>query len=323
MAPPVLRLGLIGCGTVGAAFARQLIASEHRLAQRLGARLHLAQVAVRDPARAGLPVPRSSIHGDAAALAADPGIDLVVEVSGDHSAAAWMRAAIDRGAPVITANKQAIARSPWLLRRLARGDRRLWCEGAVAAAVPVVRALRDSLAGEVIHGLRGVINGTSTYVLAAMERGATLDEAVAEARAGGFAERDATADLDGTDAAAKLAILCSVAWRRPFPLADIAIAGVDRALPLVRQRGWRLVATATPGAEGVRAMVRPVRLSSGDPLAAATGVVNVVEVRTALAGTLTWSGAGAGGDATASALLGDVIPAARVALRRLRQEVAA
>lgn len=99
MAPPVLRLGLIGCGTVGAAFARQLIASEHRLAQRLGARLHLAQVAVRDPARAGLPVPRSSIHGDAAALAADPGIDLVVEVSGDHAAAAWMRAAIDRGHP--------------------------------------------------------------------------------------------------------------------------------------------------------------------------------------------------------------------------------
>ncbi|HEX9563847.1 MAG TPA: homoserine dehydrogenase [Gemmatimonadaceae bacterium] len=323
MAPPIVRLGLIGCGTVGAAFARQLIASEHHLAQRLGARLHLAQVAVRHPRRADLPVPSSTVHSDAAALASDPDIDVVVEASGDPAASEWLRTAMERDAAVVTANKQAVARSPWLLRRLARSDRRLWCEGAVAAAIPVIRALRESLSGEVIHGIRGVINGTSTYVLSRLEQGVELAAALEEARARGYTELDAGADLDGTDAAAKLAILCTVAWRTPTHFSLVGVAGVHPVLPLVRQGGWRLVASATREGERIVAAVRAERLADGDPLAAASGVVNVVQVRAALAGTLTWSGAGAGGNATASALLGDVLPAARHALRRLRARVAA
>ncbi len=323
MGQPILRLGLIGCGTVGTAFARQLIAAESRLSKRTGARLQLAQIAVRHPHRIDLPIPPSSIHDDPTALVTDPDIDLVVEATGDPSAGTWLRMAIERGAPVVTANKQAVARSPWLLSRLARGDHRLWCEGAVAAAVPVVRALRDSLSGEVIHGVRGVINGTSTFVLSAMEGGTTLESALKEASTLGFAERDTSGDLDGRDAAAKLAILATVAWRTPVSLDSIRVTGLESTFPLVRQGGWRLVASASRTDDAITAVVRPVRLAPGDPLSGATGVVNVVEVRTALAGTLTWSGAGAGGNATASALLADMFPAARYALRRQRQEVAA
>lgn len=323
MAPPIVRLGLIGCGTVGAAFARQLVEREALLARRVGARLLLAQVAVRDPGRARPAAPHGTIHGDAAALAADPDVDVVVEASGDPGAAAWLRAAIERDAPVVTANKQAVARDPWLLRRLARGDGRLWCEGAVAAAVPIVRALRESLAGESVLGVRGVINGTSTFVLDRLEAGASLEHALAEARAAGIAELDAGADLDGTDAAAKLAILSTVAWRRAVPIGRVRTTGLEAILPRAARGRWRLVATATMEEGRPVARVAPERLDRQDPLAAATGVVNVVQVRAALAGTLTWSGPGAGGDATASALLADLLPAARHALRRLRRGVAA
>jgi homoserine dehydrogenase len=323
MAPPILRLGLIGCGTVGAAFARQLLATEHLLARHLRARLHLAQVAVRDAHRLDRPVPRGIIVTDAAALAADPDLDVIVEATGAPDAGDWMRTALARGAAVVTANKQAVARSPELLQRLARGDRSLWCEGAVAAAVPVVRALRESLAGEQVLSLRGALNATSTFVLSRMEHGATLDGALDEARAAGYAEADAASDLDGSDAAAKLAILCTVAWQRPVPLDRIAVTGIGSALPLVRQGGWRLVASARRAAGRLDARVEPVRLAGGDPLAAAGGITTVVEVRASLAGTLTWSGAGAGGRATASALVGDVLAASRVVVRRLRGPVAA
>lgn len=323
MAPPVLRLGLIGCGTVGAAFARQLTTAESHLGRRLRANIQLVRVAVRDPLRLDRPVPRTLLTADAASIASDADIDLLVEASGAPDAGDWIRTALERGASVITANKQAIARHPDLLRRLARGDRRLWCEGAVAAAVPVVRALRESLAGEQVLALRGVLNATSTFILSRMERGATIEEALAVARASGYAEADARADLDGQDAAAKLAILSTIAWRTPVSVESIPTTGIVDILPLVRQGGWRLVASARRDGNRILTRVAPERLHASDPLSGATGVVNVVEVRASLAGALTWSGAGAGGTATASALIADLLPAARVALRRIRGTVAA
>jgi homoserine dehydrogenase len=322
MAPPIIRLGLIGCGTVGSAFAEQLLAREPMLARRLGARLHLARVAVRDTRRKR-PVPRTFVTDDAAAIASDPDIDVVVEASGAPQASGWLRTALGRGASVVTASKQAVARTPALLERLVRRDQRLWCEGAVAAGVPVVRALRESLAGEEVHAIRGVLNGTSTFLLSRLETGSTLDLALAEARSLGYAEADPSADLDGSDAAAKLAILCTVAWRIPVTADHVTVTGIDGVLPVAREGGWRLVATATRDGDHVCARVAPERLAPGDPLAAAHGVVNVVEVRAALAGALTWSGAGAGGAATASALVGDTLAAARQALHRLRARAAA
>lgn len=322
MAPPIVRLGLIGCGTVGSAFAEQLLIREPLLARRIGARLHLARIAVRDTSRSRS-VPRLAMTGDAADLAGDPDIDVVVEASGAPAAADWLRTALGRGATVVTASKQAVARTPALLERLVRRDQRLWCEGAVAAGVPVVRALRESLAGEEVHAIRGVLNGTSTFLLTRLECGATLDSALTEARRLGYAEADPAADLDGSDAAAKIAILCTVAWRRPVLASQVSVTGIDGILPVAREGGWRLVATATRDGDQVCARVAPERLSPSDPLAAAHDVVNVVEVKAALAGTLTWSGAGAGGAATASALVGDTLSAARQALRRLRAREAA
>jgi homoserine dehydrogenase len=322
MAPPIVRLGLIGCGTVGSAFAEQLIAREPLLARRLGARIHLARVAVRDTQK-WRPVPRNTITDDAAGIASDPDIDVVIEASGAPQAADWLRTALARGATVVTANKQAVARTPALLERLVRRDQRLWCEGAVAAGVPVVRALRESLAGEEVNAIRGVLNGTSTFLLTRLEAGATFEAALADARALGYTEADSSADIDGTDAAAKLAILCTVAWRTPVLASHVTVTGLSSILSVAREGGWRLVASATRDGDRFRATVAPERLVAGDALASAHGVVNVVEVKASLAGALTWSGAGAGGGATASALVGDTLSAARQALRRLRARVAA
>jgi homoserine dehydrogenase len=277
---------------------------------------------VRDTRRER-PVPRHAITDEAADIARDPDIDVLIEASGAPHAPDWLRTALARGASVVTANKQAVARTPALLERLVRRDQRLWCEGAVAAGVPVLRALHESLAGEEVQTIRGVLNGTSTFLLTRLEAGVTFETALADARALGYTEADPGADLDGSDAAAKIAILCTVAWRKPVLADHVTVTGILDVLPIAREGGWRLVATATRDGDRVVARVAPERLGPDDPLAAAHGVVNVVEVRASLAGALTWSGAGAGGTATASALVGDTLSAARQALRRLRAKVAA
>ena len=317
MAPPVeLRLGLIGHGTVGSAYAASFVERRAVIERATSARLRLASVAVarphlRDPHSAPAP-----FTGDAAALAADPSIDILVEASGAPDAGDWIRTALARGAVVVTANKQALARDPRLLAEVAARDSRLHCEGAVAAAVPIVRALRESLAGEEIHGLRGVLNGTTTFVLGRLEQQRRFADAVCDAQREGFAERDPANDLSGSDAAAKLAILCSIAWRAPVTLADVEVRGIDASVvetvDAAREYGGRVRLVATAERNGrVHASVEPRVLDGTDPLAAGTGVHNVVQVRTALAGTLTWHGAGAGGPSTASALLADTIAAAR------------
>jgi homoserine dehydrogenase len=316
VAPVVLRIGLIGCGTVGSVFAASFAERRSSLEQITGARLRIARLAVlrphlRDPRLAPAP-----LTDDAAAIAADPAIDLVIEASGAPNAAAWIRTALDRGAAVVTANKQALARDATLLAALGTRGSRLHCEGAVAAAVPIVRALRESLAGEEIHALRGVLNGTTTFVLGRLEQHRAFADAVTDAQREGFAERDPSDDLSGADAAAKLAILCSIAWREPVTLDRVTVRGIDptviETIDAAREYGGRVRLVATAERNGrLHASVEPLVLDGADPLAAGSGVHNVVEVRTALAGTLTWHGAGAGGRSTASALLADTIAATR------------
>lgn len=316
MAPPVLRVGLIGNGTVGAAFAAVLTESSERLARRLPIRLKLAQVAVLHPDRHRTTPGGARLHDDAAALAADPAIDVVVEASGDPHAAAWLRTALGRGAAAVSANKLAIAGDRWLLDALARREPLLQCEAAVAAAVPIVRALRDSLDGEEIHDIRGVLNGTTTFVLSQVEQGARFDEALDRARECGYAESDASADLSGRDAAAKLAILATLAWRRPVTLDTVSTRGIDANIADVVRAATahdarvRVVAEAWRDDE-LHLSVSPKILAAGDRLGQAEGITNVVEVRSSLAGPLTWFGPGAGGQHTASALLGDLLVAAR------------
>ena len=316
MSPVELRLGLIGCGTVGSAFASSFHERRASLEQLISARLRLARIAVLRPHLRDPHLTAGPFTDDAAAIAADPTIDVVIEASGAPDAARWIRTALERGAAVVTANKQALARDPYLLALLADPGSRLHCEGAVAAAVPIVRALRESLAGEEIHGLRGVLNGTTTFVIGRLEQRRGFADAVSDAQREGFAERDPAADLSGADAAAKLAILCSIAWREPLTLDRVRVRGIDASLAetvdTARAQGGRVRLVATARRNGrVHASVEPVVLDAGDALATGTGVHNVVEVRTALAGTLTWHGAGAGGRSTASALLADTIAAAR------------
>lgn len=316
MAAPVIRLGLIGHGTVGSAFATALRNRADLIERSLGVRLHLARVAATRPA-----LHRSRLYGivvtdDALQLAEDPSLDIVVEASGAGAANHWLRRVLDRGATAVTANKFAVAGDPVLLAALTRGEPRLQIEASVAAAVPIVRALRDSLAGEEILSIRGVLNGTTTCVLSQVERGASFEQGLAHAQSHGFAEGHAELDLNGADAAAKLSLLCTLAWRRPVPLDRIRVEGITpdiesavRESARIGQR-VRLVASAH-GDGAVHAAVRPTVLEAVDPLGAASGVLNVVELQTALAGPLIWSGDGAGGLRTASALLGDVVTAAR------------
>lgn len=321
MSPVQLRVGLIGYGTVGSAFAASFAEQRPRLEQLTNARLRLARIAVAHPHRRDRAAAPAPLSGDATALAADPGVDLVVEASGAPNAADWMHAALSRGAAVVTANKQALARDPGLLASLAEPGARLHCEAAVAAAVPIVRALRESLAGEEIHALRGVLNGTTTFVLERLEQHRPFEDAIHDARRKGYAERDPTADLSGADAAAKLAILCSIAWRQPVTLDCVSVRGIDATIAdmvhAARERGGRVRLVASAARNGaLHASVEPRVLDANDPLAAGTGAHNVVEVRAALAGTLTWHGAGAGGRSTASALLADTLAAARGLLAR-------
>lgn len=316
MAPPVIRLGLIGHGTVGSAFASTLRNRTELIERSLGVRLHLARVAVTRPV-----LHRSRLHGvvvtdDALQLAEDPSLDIVIEASGAAAAAHWLHRAFDRGATVVTANKFAVARDPILLAALARGEPRLQIEASVAAAIPIVRALRDSLAGEEILSIRGVLNGTTTFVLSQIEGGTSFRDGVALARARGYTEGDALLDLSGADAAAKLSLLCTLAWRRPVPLDVIRVESIAADIePVVRASariGQRVRLVASAHIDGaIHAAVRPTVLEAGDPLATAADVLNVVELQTTLAGPLVWSGAGAGGVRTASALLGDVVSAAR------------
>ena len=316
MSPVELHIGLIGCGIVGSAYASSFEDRRASLEQIIGRQLRISRIAVLRPHLRNPNDAPAPFTDDAAAIAADPRIDIVVEASGAPNANQWIRTALERGASVVTANKQALARDATLLTTLAARSPRLHCEGAVAAAVPIVRALRESLAGKEIHALRGVLNGTTTYVLARLEDRRPFADAVTDAQREGFAERDPSDDLSGADAAAKLAILCSIAWREPITLDRVAVRGIDptviESVDAARLYGGRVRLVATAERNGrVHASVEPRVLDGTDPLASGTGVHNVVEVRTALAGTLTWHGAGAGGRSTASALLADTIAAAR------------
>jgi homoserine dehydrogenase len=328
MAVPVLRLGLIGHGTVGQSFTHHLVDATARIERRTGARVQLTRLAVRDPDRVRN-VPRQvRVDNDPLQLALDPSLDLVVEASGARDAGNWLQAALTRGAAVITANKQAVATSNVLLQALAHRHPGLFVEATVAAAIPIVRTLRDSLQGEEVRAIRGILNGTSTFVLSAVEQGASWDAAVAAAEAAGFAERGSTADFDGTDAAAKLAILATIAWRTPVNGARVRVRGLDaRAVTAARAAAakgqrLRLVAEAWTHSGG-HLLVEPRVLEAHDPLSRVDNATNAIELEAALAGQLRWFGPGAGGVRTASALLADVAQAAAGRVRHSNTSAAA
>jgi homoserine dehydrogenase len=273
----------------------------------------LRGVAVRDPGRgrdcdlgAGL------LTGDPWAVVEDPTVDVVVEVIGGLAPAAGLiHRAIELGKPVVTANKAVLgAFGPALRAAAATSGTPLHFEAAVAGAVPVIRGFAGLARADEIIKVEGVLNGTTTFVLSHMERtGATLEQAVAEARRLGYAEADVTRDLDGGDAADKLAVLVQCLFDEPLRTSDVQHFGIDRLGDAAAgpDRTWRLVATAV---RGRCARVEPVPLRRSHPFAALTGPECAVTITGRRSGAITLSGPGAGGDATAASVLADLLAAA-------------
>jgi homoserine dehydrogenase len=318
----IVGIGLLGCGTVGSEVARRLIRDRHEIERRTGVGYELRGVAIRDESK-----PRSieaRFTRDARALVDDPRIDLIVEcIGGVGDAAELVERALERGRSVVTANKDLLATQGPRLRALAasRGAG-LRYEAAVCGAIPIVRMFDESLAGDAIGAFAGVMNGTCSAILSAMEAGAEYDDALADAQAKGYAEADPSSDVDGHDAAHKLALLMQLAFGLAVISPRVRRSGISsiakRDIARAQMLGYRirLVAAAARNEYGAFADVAPVLVAADHPFALAKGPENVVRVNARDAGSLLLSGNGAGGAATASAVLGDVVSSLRAIVQR-------
>ncbi len=319
-----LRIGLLGFGTVGSAVARRIASEPQLYAARVGRPLQISGIAVRNSeARRDLGSLRPGLlTTDAEEVVS--GADIVVELMGGiEPARSLMIRALGSGTPVVSANKQLIAaHGPELHAAASVGDTTLDYEAAVIAAVPVLRVVRESLAGDTITSISGIVNGSTNYILDMVSRhGLGFAEAVEQAGALGYLEADPTEDLEGLDAAAKIVILARLAWGVDVGMAHVQREGIsgltdaDFAAAAGSGQVIKLLASAwasgDPAAPRVELAVRPVSLGADDPLAQTRGGRNAVFIEAEMAGALRLSGAGAGGAETASAVLGDVVNAAR------------
>src|ERR687898_163810 len=312
-----IRVGLLGAGSVGSQVARLLLEHSDELAQRIGARIELVGIAVRDlDAKRDAALPKELLTTDADALIL--GSDIVIELMGGiEPARTLVLASIASGADVVTGNKALLANhGPELFAAAEQVGAQLSYEAAVGGAIPIIRPLRDSLAGDRIDRILGIVNGTTNFILDRMDTtGASLEDALATATELGYAEADPTADIGGYDAAQKAAILASLAFHTSVPVEAVHREGITRVtaeqVESARLAGYvvkllaiceRLTDPET-GEEGVSARVYP--------LAAVHGANNAVFVEAAAAGPLMFYGAGAGGVQTASAVLGDLVAIAR------------
>ena len=319
-----LRVALLGCGVVGTEVARLLTTQADELAARVGAPLEIVGIAVRDLATRRDPViDPTLLTTDAEGLVERA--DVVIEVMGGiEPARGLLLRAIAAGAAVVTANKALLGEDgPTLYAAADAAGTDLYFEAAVAGAIPLVRPVRESLAGDRITRVLGIVNGTTNYVLDQMTTtGMGFAEAVAQAQELGYAEADPTADVEGFDAAAKAAILASLAFHTRVSVAEVhreGISGVTAAdVAWANRTGHviKLLAVAERlldenGADGVVVRVHPALVPVDHPLAGVHGAFNAVFVEAEAAGELMFYGRGAGGAPTASAVLGDVVTVAR------------
>ena len=317
MSAKPLGVGLLGLGTVGSAVARAFAERSRRIDAAAGRPVKLVAAAVRDPkkTRDAGDVP---VTTDPHAILDDGDVAIVVEVIGGTDPAGQLVAeAFDRGRHVVTANKELLAKQWNVLHEAARlAKRELRFEAAVGGAVPVIAGFRG-LGAVRPRVLRGLLNGTTTYICSRMETGKSFEEALAEAMAAGYAEADPTNDVDGHDAAFKLAILVSILEGRHFHPDNVrrtSLRGVstqELASASARDARIRYLAVADFGEKATKARVGPEEVPASSLEGQATGPTNVITLESDMAARLVWSGPGAGGDATASAILGDVIAIAR------------
>ena len=320
-----LKVALLGGGSVGANVASLLLEHGDELASRAGAGLELIGVAVRDVHAERSPsIPRELLTTDAEGLIL--GADIVIElIGGLEPARTLVLKAINSGADVITGNKALLAtHGPELFEAAEQVGAQLYYEAAVGGAIPIIRPLRDSLAGDRVTRILGIVNGTTNYILDLMDTaGASMEDALAQATALGYAEADPTADVGGYDAAQKAAILASLAFHTTVPLDSVYREGITEVtleqVQAARKAGYvvKLLAVAERIAiegtsdYGVSTRVHPALIPLGHPLASVHEAKNAVFVEAEAAGSLMFYGAGAGGKETASAVLGDLVSAAR------------
>jgi homoserine dehydrogenase len=314
-----IRVALLGAGSVGSQVARLLIENRDELAQRVGADVELAGVLVRDPkAKRDSVIPSQLFTSDAETLIL--GSDIVIELLGGiEPAKTYVRMALESGADVVTANKALIAaHGPELFDLAEQLGAQLYFEAAVGGAIPIIRPLRESLAGDKVNRVMGIVNGTTNFILDRMEStGADFEEALAEATALGYAEADPTADIEGYDAASKAAILASLAFHSEVAVEKVYREGITSitamTIETARQAGYtvKLLAICERVGDGLVARVHPTLIPLTHPLAAVRGAYNAVFVEAESAGQLMFYGAGAGGTQTASAVLGDLVSAAK------------
>jgi len=318
-----LRVALLGAGNVGAEVARLLTEQREELASRIGAELELVGVAVRDASKPRPGVPQELLTEDAEALI--HGADIVIElIGGIEPARTLILQALGSGADVITGNKALLAaHGPELFAAAEQVGAQLYYEAAVGGAIPIIRPLRDSLAGDRVKRILGIVNGTTNYILDRIDSfGDSAEAALARATELGYAEADPTADIEGFDAAQKASILASLAFHTTVPESAVHREGITKVTleqaQAARRAGYviKLLAIAERivqdnGDEAVSVRVHPSLISLKHPLASVRGAYNAIFVEAEAAGQLMFYGAGAGGTQTASAVLGDVVSAAR------------
>ena len=320
-----VRVGLLGCGHVGAALVVLMAERRTEVSRRRGLDLEVTRIAVRNTAvDREVPVADGVFTTDAAAVVCDPDVDVVVEVMGGiEPARELVSTALSAGKPVVTANKELLANHGAELYALAAANGvDLLFEAAVAGAIPIVRPLRESLAGEPVQRVMGIVNGTTNFILTRMaDDGASYADALAEAQSLGYAERDPTADVEGYDAGAKVAIMASIAFGARVVAGDvyhegisgISVADIEFAADLKHCIKLLAVAEQTVADDGedqIGVRVHPTLVPLDHPLASVNGSFNAVFLEGGAAGDLMLYGRGAGGRPTASAVLGDLIDAA-------------
>jgi len=318
-----IRVALLGHGVVGSAVAKLLVSQGPDLAARIGRPVELAGVAVRRPDRHP-DISSRLLTTDSAALVTREDVDIVIEVIGGiEPASGLIRSAVKAGKSVVSANKVLLADEGAALHALAaESGVDLYYEAAVAGAIPLLRPLRESLAGDQISRVMGIVNGTTNYILSRMDAtGASFAEALDEASERGYAEADPSADVDGFDAAAKAAILAGLAFHTPVSTQDVHREGISEVsvadIRSAQEMGSTIKLLAIcervtgPNGESVAVRVHPAMIPRSHPLAGVGDAFNAVFVEAQAAGELMFYGRGAGGEPTASAILGDLVAVAR------------
>lgn len=324
----VIRIGLLGCGTVGSGVATILDREIQDITARTGAKLVITRVAVRDLSKdRGPALGSADFTDDPDEVVAAEDVDVVVEVMGGvEPAGTLIRRALEAGKPVVTANKELLAqRGPELYGLAAEAGVDLAYEAAVAGAIPIIKPMKESLAGERVRQVVGILNGTTNYILTRMtEEGAAYDDVLAEAQRLGYAEADPTADVGGHDAAAKCAILASLAFDSVVHGDDVYREGIDQVtatdIRTADRLGYviKLVGIASEVDDQVAVRVHPTFLPKDHPLASVRDAFNAIYVEGEAAGELMFYGRGAGSLPTGSAVVGDIIDVARNLLQTAR-----